>query len=276
MTTRSIRLQPGRALASVRKIMAVLSRTSPGEILRGGVRLLLIGVVLPPALLLHLLWLGAKSPSPWPRLFLRLTARVLGVRVRSTGTPLRRNVFYVANHLSWIDIPVFGGLTGTAFVAQDGVAKWLVIGMLAKLNRTIFVSRTAKQNVTQQIADLRAAIAENWTVTLFPEGTTSDGAGLLPFKPSLFATMAPPARPMLIQPVWLDFGAVGAEIAWVGEETGWQSAARALVRKGSYPVTVNFLEPFDPSTCTDRKAVAATARAAIAAAIEASRGIAVV
>src|SRR5947208_124396 len=67
---------------------------------------------------LHYLWRLLRLPSPWPRLYLGTAARICGARVRSEGVPLRRDVFYVANHLSWIDILVIGGASGTAFVAK--------------------------------------------------------------------------------------------------------------------------------------------------------------
>lgn len=238
-----------------------LPKLEPAAALRLVGRAIWIGLPMLPILMLHLLWQALKIPSPWPRLFLRLTARALGARVKVVGNPLRKHVFFVANHLSWLDIPILGGITGTAFVAQDGVRSWPVIGWLGTLNRTIYISRTEKQNVAAQVAELREAIAENWSVTLFPEGTTSDGRGLLPFKPSLFATMVPPPRDLLIQPIWLDFGSAGPDIAWLGEETGWQSAVRAFARKGSFEVRVNFLKPFDPSDYADRKEITAEARA---------------
>jgi 1-acyl-sn-glycerol-3-phosphate acyltransferase len=236
------------------------------------VRALWIGLPLAILLPLHLVWHLLKLPSPWAMLFLRISTRALGARVTVYGQPLRKDVFFVANHISWHDIPILAGITGTSFVAQDGVRAWPIIGWLAKLNRTIFISRTEKQNVAQQVAELREAIAENWSVTLFPEGTTSDGLGLLPFKQSLFATLAPPPKPMMIQPVLLDFGNEGRDIAWIGEETGWESAWRAFTRPGSYNVGVHFLEPFDPGALADRKLVCALARARLAEALSAKLG----
>jgi 1-acyl-sn-glycerol-3-phosphate acyltransferase len=240
-----------------------IPKDEPQAYLLCAVRLLLLAPPLALLLPLHMLWQLLKLPSPWAMLYLRIVSRVLGVRVKVFGKRLRQDVFFVSNHISWHDIPILGGVTGTAFVSQDGVRKWPVTGWLAAQNRTIFVNRTDKQNVAGQIAELREAIAENWSVTLFPEGTTSDGSGLLPFKPSLFATLAPPPKPMLIQPVLLDFGDVAAEIAWLGEETGWESAWRAFTRPGSYKVGVHFLEPFDPRALGDRKEVCAQARARI-------------
>ncbi len=235
-------------------------------------RIVWIAVPLLVLLPLHLIWHILKVPSPWAMLFLRISARALGAKVKVFGKPMRRDVFFVANHLSWHDIPILAGITGSSFVAQDGVRDWPIIGWLAKLNRTIFISRSDKQNVAGQVAELREAIAENWSVTLFPEGTTSDGRGLLPFKQSLFATLAPPPKPMMIQPVLLDYRKDGPDIAWLGEETGWESAWRAFTRPGSYTVCVHFLEPFDPGALADRKIVCALARTRLAKALSASLG----
>lgn len=260
-------------------IMATLSIAIPKEdpivYLRCAFRAGGIGMALALVLPLHLLWRLLGLPSPWPRLFLRATTRALGVRVKVYGTPIRKDVFYVANHLSWIDVPILGGITGTAFVAQDGVRSWPLIGWLAAINRTIFVSRTDKLNVASQVAELREAITVNWSVALFAEGTTSDGRGLLPFKPSLFATLAPPPKELLIQPVLLDFGRVGPDIAWIGTETGWESAWRAFSRDGTYEVGVHFLEPYDPGLLADRKEISSWARASIAAALSRRLGFVV-
>lgn len=256
--------------------MSTLSIPIPKSELRSyllfTMRVIWIAVPLSVLLPLHLIWQLLKLPSPWAMLFLRITARALGARVKVYGKPIRKNVFFVSHHISWHDIPILAGITGSSFVAQDGVRDWPVIGWLAKLNRTIFISRSDKQNVAEQVAELREAIAENWSVTLFPEGTTSDGRGLLPFKQSLFATLAPPPKPMLIQPVLLDFGKAGPDIAWLGEETGWESAWRAFTRPGSYDVNVRFLEPFDPALLADRKVVCALARSRLASALSATLG----
>lgn len=238
-------------------------------------RVIGIAVALLALLPLHMCWHITKQPSPWAAVFFRVSANALGIRVTAYGKPLPKDVFFVANHLSWHDIPILAGLTGTTFVAQHGVLKWPVIGWLAKLNRTVFVVRTEKHNVANQVSELRAAIAKNRSVTLFAEGTTSDGQQLLPFKQSLFATLSPPPKPLMLQPVFIDFGKVATEIAWVGEESGWASAWRAFTRRGRYNVAVHFLEPFDPAGMADRKMVCATARSKIAEAMSSTLGYAI-
>jgi lyso-ornithine lipid O-acyltransferase len=249
-----------------------LAETKPVELVRVALRSVWIGAALLICLPLHLLWRLFELSSPWPRYFLRIAVRACGVRVRLIGKPLWHEVFYVSNHLSWLDILIIGGLTGTTFVAQDGVASWPIVGRLAKLNRTIFVSRTDKLAVAEQIANLRDAIAEHRAVTLFPEGTTTDGRSLLPFKPSLFATVVPPPKKLLIQPVLLDFDSAGKDLAWIGEETARENAWRVFTRKGTFTVRVDFLEPFDPGDHPDRKLLTTEARRRIAAALSKTLG----
>ncbi|TRW15268.1 1-acyl-sn-glycerol-3-phosphate acyltransferase [Glacieibacterium frigidum] len=214
----------------------------------------------------HALWRLAGQPSPWPRHFLRAAARASGVRVTVAGTPCRPPVFFVANHLSWTDICILGGVVETSFVAQDMIAGWPVIGWMARLNDTVFVSRTDRRSAGDQVARLRLAIARPRPVTLFPEGTTTDGRSLLPFKTPLFEGLAPPPPGLMVQPVHLDFDDAGKALAWIGTEGAPANARRTLARRGSFGVTVRFLEPFDPAGM-DRKAIAATARARIAASL---------
>ena len=82
----------------------------------------------PPHLAFRLL--GRRSPMP--RLFLRLAARAAGARVRIAGKRLDRDVFYLANHVSWLDIFVLGGATGCAFISKDDVAGWPVAGWMVR------------------------------------------------------------------------------------------------------------------------------------------------
>lgn len=216
------------------------------------------------ALLLHGLWRLVRLPSPWPRLFLGLVARIVGARVRMIGTPLRRDVVFLANHLSWIDILAIAGATGSAFVAKAELRGVPLVGWLCTLNRTLFVSREDRLQVAGQIARLRDAIGEGWAVTIFPEGTTGDGTTLLPFKAALLAALDPPPPGLRVQPVRIDYGAATGELAWVGDEPGAAHALRVLRRRGTFPVTLHMLAPFDPAAFGSRKAIAAEARARIA------------
>lgn len=208
-----------------------------------------------------------RLPSSWPSRFLAMAARAAGARAIVAGRPLTGDVFFVANHVSWVDILVLAGRTGTAFVAHDGIAGWPVVGWLAAQNNTIFVNRSRRGDINGQLDLLRTAMARHQPVTLFPEGTTSDGSALLPFKPSLFAVMIPPPRAVMVQPVHIDYGAATPDIAWHGNESAGANAKRLLAREGVLPVTLRFLEPFDPLAFADRKAIAIESQKRIAASI---------
>jgi 1-acyl-sn-glycerol-3-phosphate acyltransferase len=221
---------------------------------------------------LHLIFRLFRLPSPVPRLFLGSVARICGAIVSTEGQRIRSDVFYVANHLSWIDVCILAGTSGSAFVSQDGIEAAPIVGWLASLNNTVFVSRTDRLSVGSQVAELRDALAAKQPITIFPEGTTTDGRSLLPFKPALFAVMTPPPRPMMVQPVLIDFGDAGPDIAWIGNESGLDNTRRLLARPGGFRVTVKYLEPFDPALLPDRKAIAREARERIRVALSASLG----
>lgn len=221
---------------------------------------------------MHYLWRLLRLPSPWPRWFLWRAGRIAGARIAVVGTPLRRDVFYVSNHLSWIDILALGGSSGTAFVAKAEIGASPVVGWLAGLNRTVYVKRENRLGVAEQINALRDALTENWAITVFPEGTTTDGKSLLPFKTPMLRVLEPPPPGVMVQPVLLDYGAVGEEIGWVGEEGGINNARRILSRKGSFPLRIHYLDPFDPHDFPGRKAIAAESRRRIEDALVAALG----
>ena len=216
---------------------------------------------------IHYVYRAFKYGSPFPMLFLRYAGWVCGARVRRVGTPLRRDVFFIANHVSWLDILSLAGASGTAFVAKWELSQVPVVGWLSRLNRTVFVKRENRLGVAQQINLLREALEDNWSVTVFPEGTTTDGQSLLPFKTSMLSVLEPPPKEVLVQPVLIDYGIVAEEIGWVGDETGINNAKRVLSRSGSFELRLHFLEPFSPEEFHGRKAVGARARAAIEAAL---------
>ena len=219
---------------------------------------------------LHYLYRVFAYGSPFPMLFLRFTASVVGARVKIHGTPLRRDVFFIANHVSWVDILSLAGATGTAFVAKYELSQVPVIGWLCRLNRTVFVKRENRMGVAEQINALKEALADNWSVTVFPEGTTTDGKSLLPFKSSMLSVLEPPPPGVLVQPVMLDYGPVSEFIGWIGEEGGLNNAMRIMGRRGSFPLHITYLEPFSPEEYHGRKAIAARARGEIEAALAAT------
>ncbi|MCJ2177210.1 lysophospholipid acyltransferase family protein [Novosphingobium album (ex Hu et al. 2023)] len=206
-----------------------------------------------------------------PRWFLRALATIAGVRIRTRGIHPAARSFFIANHVSWLDIPALAGATGTAFVAHDGLAAIGPLRWLCELNDTVFVARHDRRSVAAQIERVRRALSETGALTVFPEGTTSDGTGLLPFKSSLLSALDTGADHIPIQPVWLDYGKVTRDIAWVGTEPGLDNALRILARWRPVNLTITFLPPLTESERANRKAMAHTARHAIASAMAEAR-----
>jgi len=201
----------------------------------------------------------------WPRFFLQWFGEAVGLDVRIEGTPIRRDVLYVANHLSWLDIVALGGATATWFVSKDDVMGWPLIGMLARIGGTIFIDRGSRRAAQGQADQLAMGLLRHVPITLFPEGTTSDGITLLPFRPALFASVVPPPPGISVQPVAIDYGAAAAEIAWTGDEDLGPNVTRVLARPGSLVCTLRFLPPLAASE--DRKQLAAQAQTAIGTAL---------
>jgi lyso-ornithine lipid O-acyltransferase len=206
--------------------------------------------------------------SPFSRLFLRFAAWAAGVDIRITGPRVLRDVLYIANHVSWLDILVLSGRTGCAFVAKADMAPWPLIGWMATLNNSVYVQRENRLDVGAQKAAIQTALATRQAITLFPEGTTANGLALLPFRSSLIASVTPPPEGITIQPVAIDYGGLASDIAWVEEEPFGRNALRVLGRRGRFPVTLHFLAPLDHADFEDRKAIAAHSRAEIVSALK--------
>ncbi len=252
----------------VRAAMGEPPRPGAAGWLRLGARALLLVLALFLFVPLHYLFRLVRAPSPWPRLFLGTAARIAGARVEVVGVPLKRDVFYVSNHLSWIDILALGGASGTAFVAKAEIGTAPIVGWLSRMNRTVFVKREDRMGVAEQINQLRDALADNWAITVFPEGTTTDGRSLLPFKTPMLRVLEPPPPGVLVQPVLLEYDRPdGEDIAWVGVESGKDNGIRVLSRPGSFRLRCHFLEPFNPRDFPGRKAIAAESRRRIEAAL---------
>jgi 1-acyl-sn-glycerol-3-phosphate acyltransferase len=253
---------------------ASIARAEPGAPIgvRGKLRIVRrVGLLVLAVLVyvpLHYAWKLAGRRSPWPPRFLGLAARIAGARPRVVGRPLRHDVLCLANHISWIDILAMGGASGTAFVAKSEIGQAPVVGWLAGLNNTLYVTRGDRLGVAAQIAALARAIAGPQPVTIFGEGTTGDGHVILPFKASLLAVLDPPPPGIRVQPVFLDYGDAVFDLTWLGAETGLQNALRILSRPGGFVLTLRYLAPFDPADLPGgRKAIAIEAHRRVADAL---------
>jgi lyso-ornithine lipid O-acyltransferase len=228
-------------------------------------RLILMVALLIACTPLHFVWRAVGAGRWWPRVFLAGVGGASGLFIRVEGKP-RRGALLLANHVSWLDIPALAHASGTAFVAHDGLSAFPFLKWLCEMNETVFIARHRRGSVTEQVAQVRAAMDQSGCLTLFPEGTTSDGTGLLPFKSSLLSALDEVPEGTAVQPVLLAYEDA-ARIAWVGEEAGLDNFKRILARLRPIRLTIRFLEPLAGADLTDRKTVAAAAQAAIARAM---------
>ena len=233
------------------------------------------------ALLLQ--WPG-RAKIVFARLYWAGFSRCIGLQVRVTGTvgavPGRRIVF-VSNHCSWLDIPVLGGRLEACFVSKEEVARWPGVNLVARLGRTVFVSRS-RGATGRERDDMRARLAAGDNLLLFAEGTSSDGARVMPFRTAFFS-LAAGADPPLIQPVSVVYDRLAglpagrrtrSVFAWYGDmdlaRHYWQLGQRTGMR-----ATVMLHPVIDPQDYRDRKALAQATWdvvAAGAAALRQNRG----
>ncbi len=243
----------------------------------------LLGLLAWSALLVPLqllvLWrvLGSIDPYTITKLWHRGVCALIGVRVQITGAPMQASrMVYVSNHVSHFDIPVLGSVLKGSFVAKDDMARWPVAGFMARLQQTVFISRDprAGRAVTDSIA---AQLRSGRSLILFPEGTTSDGGTVLPFKSTIFgilfagdaAISAHAVQPVIIRVLAVDGGAAKSQIdrdlyAFYGDMQAGAHAWAFLRSKGAR-IEVRFASAIDAESALDRKALAQRAHAAVLA-----------
>ncbi|MBO9497867.1 MAG: 1-acyl-sn-glycerol-3-phosphate acyltransferase [Novosphingobium sp.] len=230
-------------------------------------RLLLMFALLLICAPLYYLWKLLGLGRFWPRVFLGGVGVIAGLDITIRGRPAK-HALLLSNHVSWLDIPAIAWATGSAFVGHSGLASIKLLKTLCAMNDTVFIARHDRGSVAGQVEQVRKAIAETGALTFFPEGTTSDGTGLLPFKSSLLSAVEDLPEGVPIQPVLLDY-AEAPGMAWVGEEHGLDNFKRILARGRPLHLTIHFLPVLQGAELANRKTMAAAAREAILRAMSA-------
>jgi 1-acyl-sn-glycerol-3-phosphate acyltransferase len=140
-----------------------------------------------------LLWFFPQTARTFPHHYHRLLCRLFSIRLTVVGNlPPPGPCLVIANHVSWLDIVILSAVMPLSFVAKREVSRWPFFGTLARLQRTVFVDRE-RRHATAKVADSVAGrLAAGETIVLFGEGTSHDGASVLPFKSSLFAAATAP------------------------------------------------------------------------------------
>jgi 1-acyl-sn-glycerol-3-phosphate acyltransferase len=209
--------------------------------------------------------LGIVFGAPWttslPRFYHRRCRRILGLRVRRIGRPVTaRPVLFAANHISYLDITVFGSLIAGSFIAKNEVREWPLFGWLARLQRSVFIDRRARSTAAQREA-IAGRLAANDALILFPEGTSGDGNRVLPFKSALFSVAdgAVTVQPVSIAYTRLDGMPIGRELrpffAWYGS-MALLPHLWTMLGLGTVEIVVEFHRPTTLAECGSRKELA--------------------
>ena len=156
----------------------------------------------------------------------------------------------ICNHISWLDIMAINAAFPGRFVAKDDVAKWPLVGYLATQARTVYVARKkGSGGNSEKIRNVTQALKDGDTVTLFPEGTSSEGRTILPFKTSFFQAAADaqvPLVPVLCRYPNPDGSSPNPHTAYYGDFSLWQSICMVIRQKQSC-VELHFLPPVSPA-----------------------------
>ncbi|SDH54687.1 lysophospholipid acyltransferase family protein [Alloyangia pacifica] len=233
------------------------------------VLLLLCGIVVKLlVLLVERLFRGGRrvwSPAV-TQIVCRLVFVILGMRHAARGARMSGPGAYVANHSSWLDIFTLNARRNVLFVSKAEVAGWPGIGLLAKLTGTVFINRDRREARAQPKV-IEARLLAGDRLLFFPEGTSTDGLRVLPFKTTLFeAFLSDGLRVhMQVQPVTVSYhaprGADPAFYGWWGDMALGPHLLRVLGARRQGYVEVVYHDPLRVAEFANRKALARAAEA---------------
>ncbi|WP_386626429.1 lysophospholipid acyltransferase family protein [Sulfitobacter geojensis] len=198
----------------------------------------------------------------------RNALRILGLRLQVTGRPMTRHGAIVANHTSWLDIFVLNASKRIYFVSKSEVAGWPGIGWLARSTGTVFVVRNPAQ-AKAQTRLFEDRLHAGHKLLFFPEGTSTDGQQVLPFKTTLFQSFLSPSikNDIAVQPVSVIYHApAGGDprfYGWWGDTSFGAHLVETLAPAKQGRVDVIYHPPLPVADFTNRKALALACETAV-------------
>lgn len=229
------------------------------QILRG-TRLvihLIVGLMLALAVALdRKQWLKPEALMSW---WCQICLGILNVRLNVQGAPANGGRMTVANHVSWLDILIIGACEPTRFVAKSEIQHWPVAGWLGNAAQTFYIRR-GKGGARPLLDKLTPHLAHGGTVTVFPEGTTTDGRQVLPFHARLFAAAVDAQMP--VQPIAIRYGvsSSGTDIApFIGDDDLVSHVLR-LLKEPELIAEVHYCAPIRTAGLSREQAAAAAQR----------------
>ncbi len=241
--------------ACVEAPAGVTARAVPRAVLRltGVVLLLLAGIALSP--------LGARIPASLIRRWCRWIVRAAGVRVRITGAAAPTGgLLLVANHISWLDVPLLAAVRPARMLAKSEVRRWPVAGPLTARG-ALFIDRDRLRTLPDTVARIARALSEGAAVAAFPEGSTWCGRAQGTFRRAVFQAALDAGVP--VQPVRIRYRLTGGTTttapAFVGDDTLLASLWRVATARGLI-AEVEVRGPVPPGGSPDRRALARAAQ----------------
>lgn len=200
-----------------------------------------------------------KIRARWSRQLLRM----LGIELQAGGPLPRPGQLLVSNHISWVDVFVINAISPLSFVCKDEIRSWPVLGWLVARNDTVFIRRSSRSSAGEVRRQLVGSLACGRSVMVFPEGTTTDGRSMLPFRAAMFQAAIDAGRP--VKPVRLSYldhaGELSDATTFIGDTTFWQSVCR-IARAPRTLARVELLPPL-PTGGQTRRDLALTAHTRI-------------
>ncbi|MFD8208001.1 lysophospholipid acyltransferase family protein [Streptomyces sp. NPDC059695] len=226
--------------------------------LAAGTGAVLLGLLLAPATGL----LPAAARLALARSWVRTVLRAFGVRVRYEGTAgaIPGPLLVVANHVSWLDIPLVAAVLPGRMVAKTEVRRWPVLGTIAALGGTLFIDRDRLRALPGTVRAMSGVLGAGGRVVVFPEGSTWCGRAGGRFRPAAFQAALDSGCPVL--PVRIDYRPTGAA-AYVGDDPLGASLWR-VVSTRRLTADLRVMDPIPGSRHPDRRALAAAAQRAVA------------
>ncbi|MFH7340018.1 lysophospholipid acyltransferase family protein [Streptomyces sp. KHY 26] len=245
-------VEPAPAAAAVPR--ALLRLTAVAALVLAGIALSLLGRGCPR--------LRRRIPAEWVGRWCRAVVRAIGVRVRVTGAAAPDGgLLLVANHVSWLDIPLLAAVRPARMLGKTEIRRWPVAGALAARGGTLFIDRDRLRALPGTVATITEALRGGSAVAAFPEGSTWCGRAHGRFHRAVFQAALDAGVP--VQPVglryWLEDGGTGTAAAFVGEDTLLASLWRVARTRGLV-AEVEVRPVIAPGTHPDRRALAAAAQ----------------
>ncbi|MFJ4466481.1 lysophospholipid acyltransferase family protein [Streptomyces sp. NPDC089424] len=211
-----------------------------------------------------LLPLGRRVPARWVRRWARTIAWAAGVRVRITGSAAPTGgLLLVANHISWLDIPLLASVRPARMIAKTEIRQWPVAGPLAASAGVVFIERDRLRTLPATVAHIAELLRSGAAVGVFPEGSTWCGRAQGTFRRAVFQAALDAGVP--VQPVRIHYrladGHASTAPAFVGEDSLLSSLWRVMTARGLI-AEVDVQEPILPGSLPDRRALARAAQPA--------------